>query len=365
MPFSITRNDIVNTECDAIVSPDDSALSMSGGTSLAIARAAGEGYVLLSRALAPVETGKAAVGPGGDLPASHVIHTVAPVYADGLRGEELLLRSCYRSCLELALEYGFESIAFPLLGSGTFGYPKDQALSIANEEIGCFLSEHDMDVMLVVFDTESFELSRDLISDISEYIDEHYVRARLEELGSSRNEPMAPASGRFPHHSIAKPRAKQKAQTEPEEYDCCLSFGVSREDIFPDECASEHFRTQEETKSPFELDEGFSDTLLRLIDEKGMSDSQCYRKANLDRKLFSKIRSNPAYHPSKPTAIALAMALELDMEDTEKLLKKAGYALSDSYLSDVIVSYFIKRGDYDLFRLNEVLFHYDQPLIGQ
>ncbi|MBO4360628.1 MAG: RNase III inhibitor, partial [Eubacteriaceae bacterium] len=128
--------------------------------------------------------------------------------------------------------------------------------------------------------------------------------------------------------------------------------------------ACEAFESLERPSFP-ELDEGFSDTLLRLIDERGMSDSECYRRANLDRKLFSKIRSNPSYHPSKATAIALAFALELDMKDTESFLKKAGYALSDSYLSDVIVSYFIQRGDHDLFRLNEVLFLYDQPLIGQ
>ena len=359
MPFSIIRNDIVRVSCDAIVSPDDSELSMSGGASLAIARAAGEGYELMARSLAPLETGKAAVSIGGDLPSSWVIHTVAPVYEDGLKGEELLLRSCYRSCLKLAADRGFESVAFPLLGSGTFGYPAREAIDIANEEIASFLSEHDMDVILVVFDKLSFELGRELLGDIEEYIDGHYASAHALMGSRSRERYQARSPRQKPFYDQSPAAEEEDALFTPQSAHPAGPYGSAPA---PSGTA---FTGGVPELSSFDVDEGFSETLLRLIDERGMSDSQCYRKANLDRKLFSKIRSNPSYHPSKPTVIALAMALELDMDGTERLLMKAGYALSDSYLSDVIVSYFISHRVYDLFRLNEVLFHYDQPLIGQ
>lgn len=359
MPFSIIRNDIAKVSCDAVVSPDDSELSMSGGASLAIARAAGEGYGLMARALAPLQTGKAAISIGGDLPSPWVIHTVAPVYEDGLRGEELILRSCYRSCLELAAEKGLDSIAFPLLGSGSFGYPAREAIDIANEEIASFLSEHDMDVILVVFDRHSFELGRETLGEIEEYIDEHY--ARVHAFRGSRD------PGRYAERARQRQSYYAESGTAEEETAFCAPNACESREPYGSAPAFAGTATAAKASEflSFEVDEGFSDTLLRLIDEKGMSDSQCYRKANLDRKLFSKIRSNPSYHPSKATVIALAMALELDMNGTERLLRKAGYALSDSYLSDVIVSYFISHREYDLFKLNEVLFHYDLPLIGQ
>jgi len=335
MGLTLVRNDITKMDCDAVVSSAAPDLSPTGGVSLALSLAAGEDYDWECREKGPCATGGAVVTGGYRLPAGYVIHTVSPVWEGGLLGEEVLLRSCYRSALQLAKEHSFRSMAFPLLGTGAYGYPKEDALRVAREEIGAFLSENDMDIYIVIFDEESFRIGKALERDIAEYIDKNYALSYANERRRG---------------TISKRRFRRDSEISDcalyeDESPCLSSANISEPDFFT-------------------VDEGFSDTLLRLIDRSGMSDSECYRKANIDRKLFSKIRSNPSYHPGKQTVIALCIALELSLKDTEKLLMKAGYALSDSYLSDVIVRYFIENGKYDLYRINEVLFRYDQSLIG-
>lgn len=338
MTYKIIRNDITHMKTDAIVNAANTTLLGGGGVDGAIHRAAGRGLLEECRKAGGCEPGHAVMTGGYDLPAKHVIHTVGPVWQGGNAGEEETLRSCWRECLRIADENGFESIAFPLISAGAYGYPGDEALRIAAEEASLFLKEHDMEIILVIYDSASLEKSRRFSDDIREYIDEHYVEAHPWQRQSVK----ACRPGNTVFGSSAKATVREEAEAR---YDCCFSL----EDAAP---------------MIFEPDESFTEMLLRKIDEKGITDAACYKKANLDRKLFSKIRSDIYYHPSKQTAVALAIALELDIQEAEKLLMKAGYAFSDSYLSDVIVRYFIEKKNYDIFTINNCLFEYDQPVLG-
>jgi hypothetical protein len=275
--------------------------------------------------------------------AKFVIHTAGPVYRGGKQGEERLLRSCYINSLALAVENKCESIAFPLISSGIYGYPKADALRIATAAIRDIISGHDIDVSLVVFDKAAFAVSEELLGAVESYIDEHYVEEkhdRRRKLLDVEREALSDAE--MIQMSMPLPMMADKAIAETAH----APIGANLDDIVGN------------------LDEPFSATLLRLIDAKGKKDSEVYNHANIDRRLFSKIRSNAHYAPSKPTVLAFAIALELTLDQTEDLLERAGFALSHSRKFDVIVEYFIQRRKYDIFEINEVLFSYDQPLLG-
>ncbi len=335
MPFTIIRNDITKMKVDAIVNAANTKLLMGGGVCGAIFKAAGEAELKSAcDKLVPIKTGEAVITPGFRLPAKYIIHTAGPVYRDGKQSEEELLRSCYINSLKRAVENNFESIAFPLISSGIYGYPKRDALRVATSAIKDFLADNDMDVSLVVFDKEAFVVSEELLGDIEAFIDEKY-------LGDYENS----------YHS---------RRLLDEEVDVIQLMDSPR---MVGE-ASERMRYTGIDHLVGNLDEPFSTTLFRLIDAKGMTDVEVYKRANLDRKLFSKIRNNKGYMPSKRTAIALAVALELTLDETDDLLRRAGYALSESQKFDVIIQYFIINGRYDIFEINEVLFSYDQPLLG-
>ena len=273
---------------------------------------------------------------GYNLPAKYVIHTVGPIYKDGKHGEKALLESCYRESLALAKEHNCETVAFPLISSGVYGYPKDQALKVATQVIGDFLIENDMTVYIVIFDKAAYKISEKLFSDIAEYIDDNYV----DEHTDYRRESMR----------MNAPMAAMQAPIGMFDADLCVSKAMSAEDDLNAKLK--------------QIDESFSQMLLRKIDEKGMTDAECYKKANIDRKLFSKIRSDVHYKPSKPTAIAFAISLELSLSETEDMLKKAGFALSHSNKFDIIIEYFISKGNYNIFEINEALFAFDQSLLG-
>ncbi|WP_433945497.1 macro domain-containing protein [Paenibacillus sp. SN-8-1] len=335
MPFTIVRQDITKVKVDAVVNAANTRLQMGGGVCGAIFKAAGASELQAAcDKLAPIQIGEAVITPGFRLSAKYVIHTAGPVYIDGKHGEEGLLRSCYINSLQRAVEKSCESIAFPLISSGIYGYPKAEALRVATSAIQDFLSEHDIEVSLVVFDKAAFDVSEKLFSEVKAFIDENYI----DDYGDSR----------------------RRNQFLPVEIDAIQTA----EAAVPKSIISEelNFGGIEDWVSV--LDEPFSQTLLRLIDSKGKTDVEVYKNANLDRKLFSKIRSNKSYMPSKRTAIALAVALELSLEETDDLLERAGFALSRSQKFDVIVEYFIVNGKYNIFEINEVLFKYDQPLLG-
>ena len=341
MPFTIVRQDITKMKVDAIVNAANTDLQMGGGVCGAIFKAAGAAQLQAAcDKLAPIKTGEAVITSGFDLPAKFVIHAAAPVYRyQNAEQSEKLLRSAYMESLRLAIENNCESIAFPLISSGIYGYPKDEALQVATAAIQDFLINNDIDITLVVFDKSAFTVSRELLGAVESYIDEHYVDT----------------------HQI-----KRRKLLDVERQ--AISEADERANIF-NEPLLEEMLAPIGAPAPLDdlvgnLDEPFSQMLLRLIDAKGMTDVEVYKRANLDRKLFSKIRSNKGYMPSKRTAIALAVALELSLDETDDLLERAGYALSHAVKFDVIVEYFITNGKYDVFEINEVLFEYDQPLLG-
>ena len=320
-------------EVDAIVNAANSSLLGGGGVDGCIHRAAGPELLAECKTLGGCETGSAKITKGYRLPCKYVIHAVGPRWRDGKHGEREKLISCYRTSLALAKEHGCETVAFPLISSGIHGYPKDQALKVAIDTISDFLLENDMTVYIVIFDRKAYQIGEKLFSDIAAYIDDNYV----DEHTDSRSE---------------QSRRMQMLSDEPEEE----TFGAP---LAPMAASA---KTLDDALS--QIDESFSEMLLRKIDEKGMTDAQCYKKANIDRKLFSKIRSDKLYKPSKPTALAFAIALELPLDETKELLMKAGFALSHSNKFDIIIEYFIEHGNYNIFEINEALFAFDQSLLG-
>lgn len=343
MPLQIVRNDITKMSCDAIVNAANNTLLGGGGVDGAIHRAAGEELLAECRTLGGCETGKAKITGGYNLPCRYVIHTVGPVWYGGNNGEKELLTSCYRESLALAKKYECESVAFPLISSGVYGYPVDKALEVARNTIAEFLRDNDMTVYIVVFDRKSFSIGQSVTDDIRSYINDNYVDINYNPYESRMLfSPNAKAS-KPTHHLFGK------KSEQPEVFECC-DASISVDGDLDRELES--------------LDESFSEMLLRKIDEKGMTDSECYKKANIDRKLFSKIRNDKFYKPSKQTVLAFVIALELPLNEAGDMLLKAGYALSHSNKFDVIVEYFIKKENYNIFEINEALFAFDQSLIG-
>lgn len=330
MPLQIVRNDITKMKVDVIVNAANSSLLGGGGVDGCIHRAAGPELLLECKTLGGCETGSAKITKGYRLPCKYVIHAVGPRWRDGKHGEREKLVSCYRTSLALAKEHGCETVAFPLISSGIYGYPKDQALKVAIDTISDFLLENDMTVYIVIFDRKAYQIGEKLFSDIAAYIDDTYVDEHTDSRASQL-------------------RRMQMLSEEPEKAIYGAPMAASAKSL--DDALSQ-------------IDESFSEMLLRKIDEKGMTDAQCYKKANIDRKLFLKIRSDWLYKPSKPTALAFAIALELPLDETKEMLMKAGFALSHSNKFDIIIEYFIENGNYNVFEINEALFAFDQSLLG-
>jgi len=352
MPFQIIRQDITQMKCDAIVNAANNTLLGGGGVDGMIHRAAGPELLDECRTLHGCETGKAKLTRGYRLPAKYVIHTVGPIWQGGGYGERELLASCYRSSLTLAAEHGCESVAFPLISSGIFGYPKVEALEVATEAVTDFLASHDdMTVYLTVYGRNSFAISRELYDDVQSFIDDHYVDAHTD-YDFERDRRNALMSGMS--MSVAQPQSPRKEKKR--------LFSARKEEVCFEAAAAAQAPSLEDALKT--MDESFSQMLLRKIDERGMKDAECYKKANIDRKLFSKIRGDVNYKPSKTTALAFAVALELPLEETRELLMKAGYALSHSSKFDIIIEYFIGKRQYDIYAINETLFAFDQALLG-
>lgn len=344
MPLVLIRDDISRVDADAVVNAANEHLSAGGGVCGAIFDAAGACELESAcRRLGGCPTGAAVVTPGFGLKARWIIHAVGPIWRGGACGEDDLLRSAYRSALERARELGVRSVALPLISAGIFGFPAARALEIATSEISVFLDgAQDVEVRLVVFDRAAFAASLADYGEVAAYVDEEYVRT-------------LPARDGLGDLRSSMPVSDGAA-------DLALDGVLPEGDRFGREGSAVDERELE--KLLVHLDASFSQAVLLLIDERGMTDAQVYKRANLSRQLFSKLRRDDGYRPAKPTAVALAIALELDMDQTRELLQRAGYALSPSSAFDVIVRYYIERGVYDIMAINQMLFAFDQPLLG-
>lgn len=434
MPFEIVRNDITNMRVDAIVNTANPRPVIGSGVDAAVHAKAGPLMLAARKVIGTMNTGEACVTPGFKLPCKHVIHTVGPVWYDGSHGEAYLLRQCYEHSLKLALRHKCKSVAFPLISSGNYGFPKKLALQIAVDTVREFLEDHEMQVYLVVFGRKTLELSDGLVDQVRSFIDDTYARERekaeysfsvsrdfnfvREKLEEPETFPCVFEPAQLPQDWSAEETLQSEDdhvrdnvmsngeeedestfQSSSENMEVPQEWALTKEDLSRGTRKAEYLQDrversasppksskpgisniplprpkEEPVKSPFDagelarllkkMDEGFSETLLKLIDKSGEKDSDVYKRANVDRKLFSKIRNNPHYKPSKATAVAFAIALELDLEETRDFIGRAGYALSHSSEFDIIIEYFITHGRYDIYEINLTLFEFDQSLLG-
>ena len=339
MPFEIVRNNIVNMYVDAIVNTANPRPVIGSGVDSAIHEKAGAKLLEARKAIGDIPVGEARMTPGFNLPADYVIHTVGPVWNDGNYGETDHLRACYRNSLKLAREAKCDSIAFPLISIGNYGFPKDLALQIAISEISTFLLEHEMQIYLVVFDKKSYALSEKLFKAVESYIDENYV----EEIFLCE---------------YAKPTGRRHAREE-RILECMPMEAPIQKNILAD---AKLKRKLEDLLD--EVEDTFSESLFRWLIKKDKTNPEVYKKANMDRKLFSKILNNKDYKPSKTNAIALAIALERNLDETKDFIGRAGYALTHISKFDIIIEWFILQGQYDIFKINMTLFEFGQPSIG-
>ena len=344
MPLQIIRQDITKMHVDAIVNTTNEKMIGYSGVDLAVHEGAGSKLDAECARIAPLGLGTAKITAGYNLSAKYIIHTSGPVWHGGLLGESIILKSCYIESLKLAVENGLESVAFPLISSGAYGYPKEQVLKFAVQVITEFLDEHELEVYLCVFDKTSYKFSQELFDEIREFIDDGYAEEeccsdetfRDAELFSLFQKEKSRASAHPPMQKMMEPQVL-----------CNSAAGKS---------LKEYMETKEKS---------FGWKLFELIDKSGMTDVECYKKANVDRKTFSKIKNNPdTYKPSKQTAVAFAIALRLNLDETQELLACAGLTLSKSFVFDKIIRYFIQKGNYNVYEINEALFEFDQVLLG-
>jgi len=326
MPLEFVRNDITKMQVDVIVNSANPRAIVGGGVDRAIHKAAGPELLIARQKIGNIDTGEAFITPGYNLLSQYVIHTVGPVWQDGKHGERELLASCYKNSLRLATDHKCSSIAFPLISAGIFGCPPEIAIATATGAIREYIDEHDLDVYMVMFDRESFKISNSLFNDVQNYIDEVYVDEHL-------------AQERCNNY-------RRRREREAALYKNRVTDSRSLDEMLDD------------------MTDTFSEALFKLIDAKGMTDPQVYKKANINRKHFSKIRTNQDYKPKKSTVFALAIALELNLAETRELLARAGYAFSHSNVSDVIIEYFLRHGKYDIDSINQVLFEKGEPTLG-
>ena len=394
MAFQIVRNDITKITADAIVNTANPEPTFMAGTDSAIYLAAGADELLAERAkIGPIAEGEVAVTPAFNLDAKYIFHTVGPVWNGGGEGEKETVRKCYLNCLKKACELGIESIAFPLISTGVYGFPKAEALLIATSVFSEFLADHELDITLVVFDNESFTLSGKIFAGVNEYIDENYAAEKISEeyaftgaaasgsgFGAAAScigfESAAEEVCEDKEAALIEEREKEREERRNRRKNLLHSVrdytgleargksaaALPAASMAQMEAASKPQRSLDDVVK--NVSETWSQSLLRLITEKGYTDTEVYKRANADRKLFSKIRSNKDYQPKKATALAFALALKLNIDETKDLLGRAGYALSKSSITDLIVEYFIENQVYDIMTINLALYEHNEPLLG-
>lgn len=314
MPLKITEAVIANIECDAVVNQirEDFQPNLEVGAVI--------------HRIDCLEVGQTKLTHGYNSLCKYIIHTVVPCWKGGNHNERELLQSCYKQALGLAIEAKCGSISLPLLSSGEAGYPKDKVIEDALEVIKKFLYENDMLVYLVINDKSLYELSEQLNSNVSSYIKDNLIRlSRSPKIRHLYDELLDDSLGEQPSRSNT-------------EY--CF----------------------DEFKEKF-ICKGFRDKLFGFIDKKHCNDVDCYKRANVSRQTWHKIVSDNYYHPTKNTAIALAISLQLDMDETQELLETAGFILSKSSLSDLIIMFCIGNKIYDVFEIDSILFKYGEDTL--
>ena len=379
MPLLFEINDITTMRVDAIVNAANNSLLGGGGVDGAIHAAAGPDLLKECMGIGGLSTGKAVATLGYRLPAKHVIHTVGPVYRDGLHGEEALLRSAYRESLRVALELNCETLAFPLISGGVYGYPKQAAAQVAVSEIQSFLADHDMTVYLVFYNRRDFDESRpaareqapdksqNTFARLHAYMERVLLKNRVDEkIKPDCCEEVLdyekPEYGETvrDYEKPKRPRPENRPRKTSRREDGYPGM-LNALTFTPKQAIG--FMSQPVPEPKFNLDESFRDMLFRLIDEKGLSDAECYKKANVDRRTFSKLR-NGDRTPKKITVLAFCAALELSLDVAEDLLSKAGFALSDAFLLDVIGKWCLENRIFDVYEINQYLLRYDQEQLG-
>ncbi|MBR6381442.1 MAG: macro domain-containing protein [Lachnospiraceae bacterium] len=350
MPFQIVRNDITKVKADAIVNTANPEPTYGAGVDGAIYKAAGRAKLMAERKkIGKIAPGEVAVTPAFNLQAKYIIHTVGPVWTDGTHGEIENLERCYRNSLEKARELKCRSIAFPLIATGSYGFPKDKALEIALSEIQSFLLQHSMKVTLVVFDPKSFELSGSLIENVREYVDANYVESvSADEYGASRS-------------SYSRSIERRRAQE---------LLDMQENVIFLGEIETSPVRKpkpKKQTTVPPSIsalvagsDKTFQEKLFEIIDERGLTGPQVYNDY-ISKQVYSKIQSDKDYHPNKYTAIALCLSLHLDVEQTMDLIGRAGWTLSPSSKADLVVKGCILNHEFNIVKINIILFEFGCP----
>lgn len=399
MSFKIIRNNIINVSADAIVNTANPEPTYASGVDLEIYKAAGAKKLLIERKkIGRIDVGNAEATPAFKLSAKYIIHTVGPVWQGGSAGEREAVRSCYENSLKLAKELGCESIAFPLIATGIYGFPKDEALQIAISVFSEFLVDSDMEITLVVFDEKSFVLSDKIFSGVEEFIDNNYVTKKVYEEYETEDETRMLLDddrlGAGPRLMAARSSASMPKSMSERRFQAAKMVpqaSLGRKPFLKNKKNADSFEEDKETQSQIECEQSeaiakpignndihislddkvahikdtWQENLLHLIDTKGYTDTEVYKRANVDRKLFSKIRSNVNYQPKKITAMAFALALRLNLDETKDFLSRAGYALSPSSMFDLIVEYFIENEVYDIYTINLALFKHEQQLLGE
>lgn len=354
MPLKIIRQDITKIKCDAIVNPSNRHLWPGGGADAAIHEAAGPELLEYCQKLDGCSVGEAKITPAFKLPCKYVIHTAGPEWNGGLAGERVLLRSCYKESMKLAIKHGCKTVAFPLISSGLYGYPKDQVLKVAVDVISAFLMRYEMEVYIVVYDKTAYSISKQIFSDVQSFIDNFYVEMHSDMFDNFREEDTYAsfkAMSIEPIDECSIGSAMDEEQDEPDGLLCCD--------------AALPFQSKRLDKMLKDMDKSFAETLFHYIDEKGYTDVEAYKCSNVGKKTFSKIKCTKDYRPSKITAVSFAIGLHLNLEETKHLLSTAGMCLSRSSKFDVIIEYFIMSGKYEtIFDVNEVLYQFDQNLLG-
>lgn len=348
MPFRIVRNDLTKMQVDAIVNTANPRPGIGGGTDRAVYEAAGRDVLLAERKkIGKIARGQAAVTPAFGLQAKYIIHTVGPRWYDGRKREADTLRSCYENSLRLAKEKGCGSIAFPLISTGVYGFPKELALQIVTGTVSKFLTQEDMMIYLVVFDRKATRLSEKLFEKIDAEIDDAYVSKKREEEYWEDLEEVSSV----PFEAATDRGRDVFWRNRPEE-----RFG-DWTDAAPAPAARMAEPSARSLKALMEQrDETFQQMLLRMIAERGMTNAQAYKKANQDKKLFSKIKNDINYQPKKKTAMAFALALELTLDEAKDLLARAGYAFSPSNDFDKVIRYCIETREYDIYEVEIILY---------